>query len=833
MKALTKQSRGESGAGTLNLLYHLLNRQGRKLMLLLLAWIAISWNTNAQSCWLEASGTQIVNAATQQPVILRAVGLGNWALQEGYMLNPQGCPGCPGTQWQMKLQYLNEGQSMAQVEAFYQTWRDNFITKADIDYIASLGFNSVRLPMHYELFLSSAQRAVRNDVITDLNFGHDTYKNSLQSWYNNDQLFNDPNLEGFRIIDNLISWCADNDMYIILDLHAAPGGQGSDANIADIFHDNNLWQFQVFQDVTDRLWDRISARYINEPRIAFYDLINEPNDVPGGGQVIHSLLQRLITTIRDNGDNHLIMVEGNGWGNNYDYLEPYTFSPSWGLVYNAHRYWIDPADDWVADANPNQINRMANLVAFRDAHQVPVWIGETGENTAEWLRQNIVKLENENIGWCHWTYKRHDVGENAALMRIGGSYPTDGAAAMSTVLESIKFENCIPNPNTISAVTQDLPAPWTSGCNGTTTPSGCTGSYASISSPIQAEAYCDMSGIQTENTSDTGGGQNIGWIDAGDWAAFRIDVPSAGDYEVSYRVASQDGGGTVRMESLGGGTVFGSVNVDATGGWQSWTTISHTVSLNAGQQEVALAFPAGGFNINWFQITEESPVNGAPVGQIIWLQGSNDLYVSSENGQSGMVCDRTSVGGWEQFTVVGTADGKVALQGSNGLYVSSENGQAAMICDRSSIGGWEAFEWVDLGNNTVALLGYGDQYVSSENGQASMMCDRSSIGGWETFTWGSVSAARTTQQGVERSSGLHALVYPNPATQSFVINLHELKTDSGTLMIHDVSGKVFATQRLSREVTEIQVPDQLVPGIYFVTVEAAEKSLTRRVVIKE
>ena len=78
---------------------------------LALVLIVFAYSTQAQ-CWLEASGTQIVNASTGQPVILRAVGLGDWALQEGYMLNPQGCTGCPGTQWQMKLQYLNEGQSI-------------------------------------------------------------------------------------------------------------------------------------------------------------------------------------------------------------------------------------------------------------------------------------------------------------------------------------------------------------------------------------------------------------------------------------------------------------------------------------------------------------------------------------------------------------------------------------------------------------------------------------------------------------------------------------------------------------------------------------------------
>lgn len=794
---------------------------------LALVLIVFAYSTQAQ-CWLEASGTQIVNASTGQPVILRAVGLGDWALQEGYMLNPQGCAGCPGTQWQMKLQYLNEGQSMAQVEAFYQQWRDNFITKADIDYIASLGFNSVRLPMHYELFLTDAQRAVRNNVITDINYGHDTYKTSLQTWYNNNQLFNDANLEGFQIIDKLLDWCEANDMYVMLDLHAAPGGQGSDQNIADIFHANNLWQFSVFQDVTDRLWDRISERYLNEPRIAFYELINEPNNVPGGGQAIHDLSQRLITTIRNNGDNHMIMVHGNGWGNNYDYMEPWTFSPNWGLVYSAHRYWIDAADDWVADSNPNQINKIANLIAFRDNNNVPVWVGETGENNNEWLRQNIVKLDNAGIGWCHWTYKRHDVGENAALMRIGGNYPTDGASAMATVLEEIKFQNCIPNTNTIATVTQDLPAPWTSGCSGSSS-SGCTGSFQSISANIEAESFCDMLGVQTENTTDTGGGENVGYLDAGDWLAYRVNIPTSGSYTVDYRVASQSGGGSLRLERLGGGSDYGTVNISSTGGWQNWTTVSHTVSLNAGDQDIALAIVAGGFNINWFKITAVGS-GGAPIGQTIWLRGNNNQYVSSENGQGGMNCNRASVGGWEQFTVVAVGSAQIALQGSNGLYVSSGNGQTAMTCDASSISGWQAFTWEDQGNNTVALKGFGDQYVSSENGQTNMMCDRTSIGGWEVFTWGTGSGVRLGSQ-VEDELSSRSIVYPNPINSTFSINLDDAGMTRADMVLMDLSGRKYLEKTgIGNE--QFNLPMGMNKGVYIIQLKGEGKQISKRIVIE-
>ncbi|HEY1166656.1 MAG TPA: cellulase family glycosylhydrolase, partial [Chitinophaga sp.] len=224
----------------------------------------------AQLSRLRADGPRIVNASNQE-VILKAVGLGGWLLQEGYMIKPSFSGG--GTQWSIKKRLYDQGQSDAAVEAFYQGWRDNFITRADIDYLASLGFNCVRLPMHYELFLNNSQRAVRNSVAR--NSGNYTnYVNSLTTWYNNNQLFNETNLEGFRTIDSLLKWTAANNMYVILDLHAAPGAQGTDANISDALVGNDLWNRSIYKDITVRLWQRLSARYINNDGVAFYDLIN-------------------------------------------------------------------------------------------------------------------------------------------------------------------------------------------------------------------------------------------------------------------------------------------------------------------------------------------------------------------------------------------------------------------------------------------------------------------------------------------------------------------------------------------------------------------------------
>jgi hypothetical protein len=96
----------------------------------------------------------------------------------------------------------------------------------------------------------------------------------------------------------------------------------------------------------------------------------------------------------------------------------------------------------------------------------------------------------------------------------------------------------------------------------------------------------------------------VGWIDAGDWIVWDVNLPAAGTYTVQYRVASPNAGGVIRFEKAGGSVVFGSVTVPNTGGWQNWQTVSHTVALSAGQQQVAVSVPTGGYNLNWIQISK-------------------------------------------------------------------------------------------------------------------------------------------------------------------------------------------------------------------------------------
>ncbi|HYG37018.1 MAG TPA: DUF2807 domain-containing protein [Cytophagales bacterium] len=120
---------------------------------------------------------------------------------------------------------------------------------------------------------------------------------------------------------------------------------------------------------------------------------------------------------------------------------------------------------------------------------------------------------------------------------------------------------------------------------------------------IQAEDYHSSHGVETENTSDIGGGQNLGYINSDDWISYRIDVPATSTYLIRYRVSSQDGEGRIRLESLGGASAYGAISIPHTGDWQNWKTIAHKVELKKGKQEIILVAEEGGFNINWLSIT--------------------------------------------------------------------------------------------------------------------------------------------------------------------------------------------------------------------------------------
>ena len=123
---------------------------------------------------------------------------------------------------------------------------------------------------------------------------------------------------------------------------------------------------------------------------------------------------------------------------------------------------------------------------------------------------------------------------------------------------------------------------------------------SSPSSRIEAENYTLMSGVVKENTSDAGGGQNVGYIDYGDWMDYNVNVSSAGTYAINLRIASPSGGQLQIKNSAG--TVLATVSIPNTGGWQNWQTVSANISLAAGVQTIRVYSTSNGWNFNWLEI---------------------------------------------------------------------------------------------------------------------------------------------------------------------------------------------------------------------------------------
>ena len=263
------------------------NNKSAKLVSLIVGLCIVLATHLSSAQYLHRSGKQIVDG-TGKEVILRGMGLGGWMLQEGYMLETNSFA---NAQYQIRAKIVDVIGEANTVE-FYDAWLANHCTKRDIDSLASWGFNSVRLPMHYNLYTLPIEK----EPVA-----------GQHTWLT----------KGFTMTDSLLKWCAANKIYLILDLHATPGGQGRDVAISD--NDTSkpsLWESDANKQKTIALWKKLAERYANEPWIGGYDLINETNwnFTPGANQngcaettnaPLKQLLMDITTAIRQVDKNHI------------------------------------------------------------------------------------------------------------------------------------------------------------------------------------------------------------------------------------------------------------------------------------------------------------------------------------------------------------------------------------------------------------------------------------------------------------------------------------------------------------------------------------------------
>lgn len=366
-----------------------------------------------------------------QPFLIKGTNLGNWLNPEGYMFNF-------GRATSPRL--INEAFSQLLgpdgAADFWKAFKDNYITEDDIAFIASTGANTIRLPFHYKLF-------------TDEDYMGLT---SAQ--------------DGFERVDKLVEWCRAHGLYLILDMHDAPGGQTGD-NIDDSYGYPWLFESEASQALFCDIWKRIAAHYKNEPVILGYELCNEPiathfrEKQDELNQQLEPLYKRAVAAIREVDKNHIVLLGGAQWNGNFSMFTDWKFDDK--IMYTCHRY-----------GGGTDADAIRSFIEFRDKTNLPMYMGEIGHGTDLWQAEFCKTLEDNNIGWTFWPYKKIDGscmmaykapegwdvvrrfadGRRASFGELRRIVPDrDSArAALSGLLEAVKFANCEPQTSYIRSI---------------------------------------------------------------------------------------------------------------------------------------------------------------------------------------------------------------------------------------------------------------------------------------------------------------------------------------------------------------------------------------------
>lgn len=318
---------------------------------------------------------------------------------------------------------INELVGEDEAKRFWKTYRDNYITAEDIKFIKGAGFNTIRVPFNYRLFVTSDEPTRLEGI-------------------------------GYELVDRVVKWARREKLYVVLDMHAAPGGQTGD-NIDDSWGYPFLFDSPEAQELTVRIWQKIAAQYANEPVVMGYDLLNEPIahffDTAQLNPKLEPLYRKIVTAVRQVDKNHLIFLGGAQWDSNFKVFGP-PFDEK--LVYTFHKYWMDVKQEAIQE-----------YLDFSNKYNVPIWMGESGENSDEWINSFRTLLERNGIGWCFWTYKRLDATACVASIkkpaqwdaivtfvdhprttfadvRISRPPKVTVQQALADYLEAVKFRNC-------------------------------------------------------------------------------------------------------------------------------------------------------------------------------------------------------------------------------------------------------------------------------------------------------------------------------------------------------------------------------------------------------
>lgn len=361
--------------------------------------------------FLRAVGQKLLNGDGRE-ILLRGVGFGSWMLPEGYMwLFPE-----QGDRPRRIERMIRELVGVEKAEQFWDIYYDRHTAEADIQQIAADGYNSVRVPINARFLIEEST------------------ENSIH--YNEKHL---------QILDRLIGWCREYRLYVILDLHGAPGGQ-TGTNIDDSEHDQpELFMNERNKQITIDLWRMLAKRYKEEWIVAGYDLLNEPlpNWFSSYNEQIIPLYRDIIKVIREVNDRHMIILEGAHWSTDWSIFNEKLDD---NMMLQFHKYWNNPDTESIQ-----------SYLDKREQWNVPIYMGEGGENNKEWYAGAFRLFEDHDISWNFWTWKK--MGRNNSPCSVieptgwqkliayleGGVKPDeqDAEKILWEYLHNISFEQCV------------------------------------------------------------------------------------------------------------------------------------------------------------------------------------------------------------------------------------------------------------------------------------------------------------------------------------------------------------------------------------------------------
>ena len=364
-------------------------------------------------------------------ILLNGWGIGNWMCPEGYMWKAYGTNFDRPRRIEQVIEYLTGKEYAAY---FWQTYEDTYLQKADLEAMKEAGFNSVRVPFIYRYFMEEGPGIC---------------------WKS----------RGFELLDRCVGWCRELGLYVILDLHGAPGGQ-TGSNIDDSV--DNVPRLFLDPDNREKavaLWERIAEHYCGNGTVAMYDVLNEPIIPPdaGNGNFDHmipelmSFYREVTAAIRRKDPSHIISVEGYYWATNFD-----AFDEKWdnNLVLHFHR-----------NAEPPSIECLKRYLEAGERMDLPIWMGETGENKNTWYAALYPLAQSLNIGFNIWPWKKMDCTNSFCSIDIpegyeeilayldGGKHPGFERAQgiLDSYLHNIRFENCTLHPETADHILRRVP----------------------------------------------------------------------------------------------------------------------------------------------------------------------------------------------------------------------------------------------------------------------------------------------------------------------------------------------------------------------------------------